>query len=164
MPVSIGQKILIRAHIPRPHDTFTRASSQWSKASKGRQVSSRHKQGGVLCRMIKRSSPGKTRDILVACCKRKEGKGIWFIARELMRPYSTVCGWLVRMMRRGLGRRFDQKSTGRKKILGPQTLKKIMEWTRWDPSRYGFEPAPWHLESRSQIISPPEVQLDRKAF
>ena len=52
--------------------------------------------------MIKRSSPGKARDILVACCKRKEGNGIWSIARELMRPYSTIRGWLVRMVRRGL--------------------------------------------------------------
>ena len=47
--------------------------------------------------MIEQSSPGKARDILVACCKRKEGKGIWSIARELMRPYSTVRGWLVRV-------------------------------------------------------------------
>ena len=76
--------------------------------------------------MIKRSSPGKARDILVACCKRKEGNGIWSIARELMRPYSTIRGWLVRMARRGLGGRFDRKSTGRKKILSPQTLRKIM--------------------------------------
>ena len=76
--------------------------------------------------MIKRSSPGKARDILVACCRRKEGNGIWSIARELMRPYSTTRGWLVRMVRLGLGGRFDRKSTGRKKILNPQTLKKIM--------------------------------------
>ena len=32
------------------------------------------------------------------------------IARELMRPYSTIRGWLVRMVRRGLGGRFDRKS------------------------------------------------------
>ena len=106
----------------------------------------------ALCRMIKRSSPGKARDILVACCKRKEGNGIWFIARELMRPYSTIRGWLVRMMRRGLGGRFDRKSTGRKKILNPQTLKKIMEWTRRDPSRYGFGPASWRLDMVNEMI------------
>ena len=93
----------------------------------------------ALCRMIKKSSPGKARDILVACCKRKGGgNGIWFIARELMRPYSTIRGWLVRMARRGLGGRFDRRSTGRKKILDPQTLKKIVGWTRRDPSGYGF--------------------------
>ena len=54
---------------------------------------------------------------LVACCKRKEGSGIWFIARELIRPYSTIRGWFVRMARRGLGGKFDQKSTGQSKIL-----------------------------------------------
>ena len=69
-----------------------------------------------------------------------------------MGPYSTVRGWLVRMMQRDLGRRFDQKSTGRKNILGPQTLKKIMEWTCWDPSRYGFEPTSWHLNMVNEMI------------
>ena len=102
--------------------------------------------------MIKRSSPGKARDILVACCKRKEGNGIWSIARELMRPYSTIRGWLVRMVRRGLGGRFDRKSTGRKKILNPQTLKKIMGWTRRDPLRYGFGPASWRLDMVNEVI------------
>ena len=106
----------------------------------------------VLCRMIKRSSPGKARDTLVACCKRKEGNGIWSIARGLTRPYSTIRGWLVRMVRRGLGGRFDWKSTGRKKILNPQTLKKIMGWTRRDPSRYGFGPASWRLDMVNEMI------------
>ena len=80
----------------------------------------------ALCRMIKWPSSGKAKDILVACCKRKAGNGIWSIARELMRPYSTIRGWLVRMVWRGLGGRFDRKSAGRKKILNPQALKKIM--------------------------------------
>ena len=102
--------------------------------------------------MIKRSSPGKARDILVACCKRKEGNGIWSVARELMRPYSTIRGWLVRMVRRGLGGRFDRKSTGRKKILNPQTLKKITGWTRRDPSRYGFGLASWRLDMVNEMI------------
>ena len=33
----------------------------------------------------------------------RKSKGIWSIARELMRPYSTVHDWLVRMIRCGLG-------------------------------------------------------------
>ena len=106
----------------------------------------------ALCRMIKRPSPGKAKDILVACCKRKEGNGIWSIARELVRPYSTIRGWLVRMARRGLGGRFDRKSTGRKKILNPQTLKKITGWARGDHSRYGFGPAAWLLDMVSEMI------------
>ena len=102
--------------------------------------------------MIKKSFLGNAGDILVACCRRKDGKVIRSVARELMRPYSTVRGWLVRMMRCGLGGRFDRKSTGRKKILGQHILKKIMEWTRWNPSRYGFEPASWHLNMVNEML------------
>ena len=90
--------------------------------------------------MIKKTPLGKARDILIACCKRKDGRGMRSIARELMRPYSTVRDWLVRITHRGLDGRFDRKSTGRRKILSPDILKKITEWTRWDPSRYGFSP------------------------
>ena len=54
--------------------------------------------------MMKQSSPGKARDILVTCCRYKEGNGIRSIARKLMRLYSTVRGWLIRMARRGLDR------------------------------------------------------------
>ena len=32
-------------------------------------------------------------ECLVACCKRKDGKGIRFITRELMRPYFAVSNW-----------------------------------------------------------------------
>ena len=102
--------------------------------------------------MIKKTPTGKARDILVACCKCKDDKGIRSITRELMRPYSTIRDWLIRMARRGLGGRFDRKSTGRKKILGPDILKKIMGWTRMDPSRYGFESASWRLDMVNEMI------------
>ena len=69
-----------------------------------------------------------------------------------MRPYSTIRGWLVLMVRRGLGGRFDRKSTGRKKTLGRQTLKKIMERAHGDPSRYGFGPVSWRLGMVSEMI------------
>ena len=58
-----------------------------------------------ICRMIEQSSPGKARDILVVCCKRKEGKGIWSIARELMRPYSAIHGILLDRPHLGRSRR-----------------------------------------------------------
>ena len=81
-----------------------------------------------------------------------------------MRPYSTIRGWLVRMVRRGLGGRFDRKSTGRKKILNPQTLKKIMGWTRRDPSRYGFGPASWRLDLMFSIIRKPVSMSHRLPY
>ena len=69
-----------------------------------------------------------------------------------MRPYSTIRDWLVRMVRRGLGGRFDRKSTRGKKILNPQALKKIMGWTRRDPSRYGFGSESWRLDMVNEMI------------
>ena len=105
-----------------------------------------------ICRMIKKTPRGKVRDILIACCRRKDGRGIRSIARELMRPYSTVRDMLIRMVHRGLDGRFDRKSTGRKKILGQNVLEKITEWTRMDPSKYGFESASWRLNMVNEMI------------
>ena len=48
-----------------------------------------------IYRMIKKTPPGKVRDILVVCCKRKDGKGMRSIARELMKPHSTIHGILL---------------------------------------------------------------------
>ena len=107
---------------------------------------------GNICGMIKKTPLGKARDILVACCRRKDGRWIRFITRELVRPYSAVRDWLIRMVHRGLDGRFDRKSTGRKKILGPNILKKITEWTRMNPSKYGFESASWRLDMVNEMI------------
>ena len=88
--------------------------------------------------MIEQSSPGKARNILVAYCRRKEYRGIRSIARELVRPYSTIRDWFVWMAQRDLGERFDRKSTGKARILGQLTLKKIMEWTHGIPRSMGL--------------------------
>ena len=45
-----------------------------------------------------------------------------------------------------------QKSTGRKKILGPNVLKRRMKWTHVDPSKYWFESASWHLDMVNEMI------------
>ena len=43
-----------------------------------------------ICRKIKKTPPDKAWDILVACCRRKDVRGMRFITRELMRPYAMV--------------------------------------------------------------------------
>lgn len=80
-----------------------------------------------ICGMIKEASTGKARDILLACYKYMGGMDIRAIACDMIKPYTTVRSWLARMAGRGLDGRFDLKSTGRKKILGEDTLKKITE-------------------------------------
>ena len=69
-----------------------------------------------------------------------------------MRPYSTVRGWLVRMVQRSLSGKFDQKSAGRKRILCPQILEKIIEWTCRDSLGHGFGQMSWHLDMVDEMI------------
>ena len=56
-----------------------------------------------------------------------------YVAREMMKPYSAVRDWLVRMACRGLDGRNDRKSTGRKRILGRDVLAQIRGWVGRDP-------------------------------
>ena len=51
---------------------------------------------------IKKVLCGKPRDILIACYLRKMGAPLREIARQLMKPLSTIRGWLVRMTERGI--------------------------------------------------------------
>ena len=55
----------------------------------------------ALCRMIKRPSPGKARDVPAACRRRREGNGMWTVARGPVRPYPAIRGRPVRMARPG---------------------------------------------------------------
>ncbi len=96
-------------------------------------------------RMISQTPSGKARDILVACCKRKDGMSLRAISGSMMRPYSTVRGWLVRLVQDGLNGRFDKKSTGRKRILDEHTVRMIRNWLYEDPSKFGFASASWSL-------------------
>ena len=108
MPASINRKILI-GHVFRARMAHSRAPVRNGERLPGGGEFLPGTSRENICRMMEPSPPGKAKDILVACCKRKEGKGIRSIARGLTRPYSTVRGWLVRMAWRGLGGRFDKK-------------------------------------------------------
>ena len=56
------------------------------------------------------------------------------------------------------GAAWAEGSTGSRlegrRTLSPQTLKKIMGWTRRDLSRYGFGPASWRLDMVIEMIRP----------
>ena len=76
---------------------------------------------------IKKMLCGKPRYILSACYMRKRGASLREIARQLMKPFSTIRGWLARMAERGIEGMWDKKSTGRKKILNRSDLKMFEE-------------------------------------
>ena len=61
-----------------------------------------------LTRIWQEESAGKTKQMLEACRRRKEGRSIRGMVREMGLAYSTVRDWLVRMHAGNLGRRFER--------------------------------------------------------
>ena len=101
---------------------------------------------------IKKVLCGKPRDILIACYLRKMGAPLREIARQLMKPLSTIRGWLVRMTERGIEGIWDKKSTGRKRILSPSNIKKMEKLICKDPTKYGFQSASWNMDIVVEIF------------
>ena len=81
----------------------------------------------AISEKIKKMSCGKPQYMLSTCYMRKRGASLREIARQLMKPFSTIRGWLVRMTERGINGIWDKKSTGRKRILDRSDLKMFEE-------------------------------------
>ena len=87
-----------------------------------------------------------------ACRRRKEGQGIHSMAREMGMNYSTVQGWLVRMHAGNLDRRFDRKSTGRKRVLPAAVLKYVEKLLDCSPQKYKFEAGSWQINMVMELV------------
>ena len=74
-----------------------------------------------------------TRQMLEACRRRKEGRSIRGIVREMGLTYPAVRDWLVR------------RRTGRKRMLTGAVLAYIKRWLNGNPQRYGFEAGSWQI-------------------
>lgn len=100
----------------------------------------------------KKEPPGKSKLILWACRLRKEGMGIRKITRKMEQKYSTVRGWLLRMMGGNMKRRFDKK-VGRRKIeVDPDIVKAVGEWLNNPPECYGFAAGTWQLDMVAAML------------
>ena len=95
---------------------------------------------------IKKVSSGKSREILMACYRRKNGASLREIARQLMKPHTTIRDWLVRITERGINGIWDKKSPGRKRILNPSDVRKMEKWMCRDPIVYNFQSASWNMD------------------
>ena len=104
------------------------------------------KMGKNILNQIKNMPAGKPKEILRACFMRKKGMSLREIAEQLEVPFSTIRGWLVRVMKRGMNGIYDKKSPGRKRMLGPQVLGKIKERMDKDPVECGFQSASWSMD------------------
>ena len=105
-----------------------------------------------LTKVWQEESAGKTKQVLEACHRRKEGRSIRGTAREMGLAYSTVRDWLVRMHAGGLNRRFERRRAGRKRTLTGAILKHIKRWLNGSPQTYGFEAGSWQINMVQEML------------
>ena len=74
------------------------------------------------------------------------------MAREIGLAYSAVWDWLVRMHVGDLNRRFDRRSTGRKRMLTGAVLTYIKSWLNSNPQRYGLEAGSWQINMILEMV------------
>ena len=99
-----------------------------------------------LKRAYDKERPGKSQIILGVCVLRKEGMEIRKIARKKGQKYSTVRGWLLRMMNAGLDRRYDEKSGRKKQKMDVGLANAVGAWLDNLPECYGFASGTWQLD------------------
>lgn len=110
--------------------------------------------GRYISKLISDTQSGKSRDILVACLKRRQGKVIRSIVSDMGKAYSTIRDWLLRVVKRGLpDGLIDKKSTGRLPIIGLSVVKKIKKWINRESSDYGFESNLWSVRMMSHLLT-----------
>ncbi len=105
-----------------------------------------------LVKVWKDEPAGKSKQVLEACRRRKEGQGIHSMAREMGMNYSTVQGWLARMHPGNLDRRFDRKSTGRRRVVPAAVLKYVEKLLDCSPQKYKFEAGSWQINMVMELV------------
>ena len=104
-----------------------------------------------LTRIWQEESAGKAKQMLEAAAagRRPEHPGD---GPEMGLAYSAVRDWLVRMHAGNLGRRFDRKRTGRKRMLTGAVLAYIKRWLNGSPQRYEFEAGSWQINMVLEMV------------
>ena len=70
----------------------------------------------------------------------------------MVRPYSTMRDWLLRMQERGLRGRYDKKRGRRKCRMSKSAFKSVRRWLKRKPGEFGFESGSWQLNLVLEMI------------
>lgn len=105
-----------------------------------------------LKKAYEKERPGKPQIILWACLLRKEGMGLRKITRTIGQEYSTVRGWLLRMMDADLSRRYDEKSGRKKQKTDADLANTVGGWLDNLPECYGFVSGTWQLDMVAAML------------
>ena len=105
-----------------------------------------------IAEALKKERPGKPQIILNVCLLRKDGMGMRPIAREMGQKYSTVRGWLLRMMNADLRRIVDKKRGRKKQKMDADACGAIKRWLDNPPARYGFAEGTWQLDMVTAML------------
>ena len=98
-----------------------------------------------IAEALKKERPGKPQIIRNVCLLRKDGMGIRPAARKVGQKYSTVRGWLLRMMNADLRRIVDKKRGRKRQKMDTDACRASKRWLDNPPARYGFAGGTWQL-------------------
>ena len=93
--------------------------------------------------LLKASKNKKERSRLRACIKRKSGRPIIQIARDIGVPYTTVHRWLQAIAGRGLDALRDKKPPGSPCRLDEGERRRLARIVSQGPKKHGFEGKRW---------------------
>jgi len=89
---------------------------------------------------------GKAKLRLLAALKRKDGKTIDQIARDLEKPIMTIHNWLKALDEFGVKRRHDIRRSGRPKRLSAEQLKLLRADLLKNPAKHGHAETFWNTK------------------
>ena len=98
---------------------------------------------GKLKKLLRKAKTKKEATRLQACIKRKKGKSISAISRDIEVPYATVYRQLLQIARGGLDALPDKEKPGAPCRLDKRQRRQLYTIVSKSPKKYGFEGGVW---------------------
>ena len=106
----------------------------------------------ALGEMHRSESPGKSKDMPQAAVLEWRSRTLGEMGRIAGRRGSTVHGWLLRLKREGLGRRYGRRSLGRPRLPAPGQERAVGEDLDRPPPEGGFSRGSWNSKMLAGLI------------